>query len=166
MCSIKILLGIFFYTFIFFIIQIMLVYFYIPLCVNRELMNKLQRIIDVDIEIEGKNFIMSARNMGIQIQAESMPEASSKLVEALNADYAEKGYWVDHDNIRMQFDVPQFFMHYRVLNAKFLAERIGMNAALLSHYVKGRKKPSKKQILKIVHGIHSIGKELTGLELR
>jgi transcriptional regulator with XRE-family HTH domain len=53
-----------------------------------------------------------------------------------------------------------------VLNANFLAERIGMNPTLLSQYVRGVKNPSEKQTKKIIQGIHAIGKELADLDLR
>ena len=46
-----------------------------------------------------------------------------------------------------------------MINAKFLAEKIGMNATLLSQYVSGTKKPSPKQTEKILSGIHQIGQE-------
>ena len=45
---------------------------------------------------------------------------------------------------------------YKVINSKFLAEKIGMNATLLSQYVTGHKKPSELQTEKILKGIHQI----------
>ncbi len=62
--------------------------------------------------------------------------------------------------IDLEIDLQQFFQYYRVINAKFLAKRIGMNETLLSQYVQGKKKPSAKQTGKILNGIHEIGKEL------
>lgn len=52
-----------------------------------------------------------------------------------------------------------------MINAKFLAEKIGMNATLLSQYVSGTKKPSPKQTEKILSGIHQIGQELSEINL-
>lgn len=40
-----------------------------------------------------------------------------------------------------------------------------MNPTLLSQYVQGYKKPSEKQKMKILMGIHQIGKELSEIEL-
>jgi len=40
-----------------------------------------------------------------------------------------------------------------------------MNQSLLSQYVNGKKKPSKKQVERIVDGLHDIGKELIELTL-
>jgi DNA-binding transcriptional regulator YdaS (Cro superfamily) len=53
-----------------------------------------------------------------------------------------------------------------VINAKFLAKKIGMNPTLLSQYVQGRKKPSETQTEKILAGIHQIGKELTEIQFK
>jgi DNA-binding transcriptional regulator YdaS (Cro superfamily) len=52
-----------------------------------------------------------------------------------------------------------------VLNANFLAQRIGMNPTLLSQYVRGKKHPSAKQTDKIIKGIQTIGKELSEISL-
>ncbi len=65
--------------------------------------------------------------------------------------------------IDLEIDLQQFFQYYRVINAKFLARRIGMNETLLSQYVQGTKKPSAKQTNKILSGIHEIGKELINI---
>ena len=62
-------------------------------------------------------------------------------------------------------DFKQFFEFYKVINAKHLAHRIGMNESLLSQYVTGKKKPSKKQIERIIDGLHEIGKELMEITL-
>jgi len=57
------------------------------------------------------------------------------------------------------------FQINKVLNANFLAKRIGMNPTLLSQYVRGNKQPSANQANKIIDGINTIGKELAGLSL-
>lgn len=57
----------------------------------------------------------------------------------------------------------QFFKYYRVLNTRFLAERIGMNPTLLSQYINGHKKPSSAQRQRILEGIRQIGEELAEL---
>ena len=67
--------------------------------------------------------------------------------------------------VKFEIDFEQFFKYYKVLNAKFLAEKIGMNPTLLSQYVQGHKKPSDKQTQKILAGIHQIGQELSGINL-
>jgi DNA-binding transcriptional regulator YdaS (Cro superfamily) len=54
-----------------------------------------------------------------------------------------------------------FFNFYKVINAKALSERIGMNQSLLSQYISGIKKPSAKQAHRILQGVHQIGRELS-----
>ncbi len=76
------------------------------------------------------------------------------------------GWTIQSRNIHMEMDLKQFFSYYRVINAKFLAQRIGMHESLLSQYVQGRKKPSEKQTKRILKGLREIGKELSGLHLR
>jgi len=87
------------------------------------------------------------------------------IVEALNLYFEDDGIQVTQKNVKLEIDLKQFFQYYRVINAKFLAERIGMNPTLLSHYVQGRKKPSQQQTEKILNGIHSIGRELAEINL-
>ena len=70
-----------------------------------------------------------------------------------------------HLIIHFEIDFKQFFEYYKVINSKHLAKRIGMNESLLSQYVNGKKQPSKKQIERIIDGLHEIGKELTELIL-
>ena len=69
------------------------------------------------------------------------------------------------EQIAITFDIPSFFEYYNVINAKALSKRIGMNNTLLSQYVKGVKKPSEKQVEKILTGIKKIGKELSELDI-
>lgn len=95
----------------------------------------------------------------------TISELSRNLVEGLNLYLEDDGLHVEERNINLEIDLKQFFQHYRVINAKFLADRIGMNPTLLSQYVKGRKKPSSQQTEKILKGIHQIGKELSDLSL-
>ncbi len=92
-------------------------------------------------------------------------ELLGNIVEALNLYFEDDGIRVEPKNINFEIDLKQFFQYYRVINAKFLAERIGMNPALLSQYVQGRKKPSAQQTEKILKGINEIGRELSELSL-
>jgi DNA-binding transcriptional regulator YdaS (Cro superfamily) len=54
-----------------------------------------------------------------------------------------------------------FFDFYKVINAKALSERIGMNQSLLAQYIMGNKKPSAAQTERILKGVHQIDKELS-----
>lgn len=129
-------------------------------------MKKLKKKIDVILEKTDTGYSAYADSLGVYSTANSVDSLTNNLIEALNLYYEESGYCVDHDNLSLNFDIPQLFKYYRVLNAKFLAGRIGMNPVLLSQYVSGRKNPSHRQTLRILQGIHSIGKELSGLKLK
>jgi hypothetical protein len=97
---------------------------------------------------------------------DTLSELKANALEAYNL-YAEisKSKQITADQIVLEFDVPSFFEFYEVINARALSKRIGMNNSLLSHYIKGVKKPSGKQVHKILEGIKEIGKELSKLEL-
>ena len=85
--------------------------------------------------------------------------------EAVNFYFEDQNVEIAMENLKFEIDFKQFFQYYRVINAKFLAEKIGMNPTLLSQYVQGRKKPSDAQTGKILEGIHRIGRELSEILL-
>jgi len=97
---------------------------------------------------------------------DNLSELKNNALKAYNL-YAEakRKKEINSDHLFFEFDLPSFFEYYNVINAKALSARIGMNNALLSHYIKGVKKPSEKQVKKILAGIKDIGKELSELEL-
>ena len=94
----------------------------------------------------------------------TVPELINNAYEATRL-YFEDQFEITRDQIKFEIDFAQFFRYFKVLNAKFLAERIGMNPTLLSQYVQGRKKPSPQQTEKILAGIHQIGQELSDMNL-
>jgi len=93
-------------------------------------------------------------------------ELKTNMVDAYNT-YAEyhKLKPVTEENLLLEFDLASFFESYGIINARALSQRIGMNNALLSHYIKGVKKPSPKQVKKILTGLKQVGKELAELQL-
>ena len=95
----------------------------------------------------------------------TIPELINNSYEAASLYYEEEGLKINHDNIKFEIDFKQFFQYYKVINSKFLADKIGMNPTLLSQYVQGHKKPSYKQTEKILLGIHQIGQELAEISL-
>lgn len=95
----------------------------------------------------------------------SLTELRSNIAEAINFQLKEEGTTIKSKQISLEIDLAQFFKYYKVLNARFLAERIGMNPSLLSQYVNGKKEPSSKQKAKILKGINEIGRELTEIGL-
>ncbi|MFO7574873.1 MAG: hypothetical protein R6W67_06915 [Bacteroidales bacterium] len=110
-------------------------------------------------------FSAYASDYPIFTTGKSIPELLENAYEAANMFFGEEDTRLTHIDINYEIDFEQFFKYYRVLNSKFLAERIGMNPTLLSQYVQGRKKPSDKQRDKILYGIHKIGQELSEINL-
>ena len=103
--------------------------------------------------------------MPIYTYGNTLSNLQDNATEAYNLYLEDNGMEIDKSNIRLEIDLKQFFRHYRVINAKFLARRIGMNETLLSQYVQGRKKPSPKQTRRILLGIQEIGRELSNINL-
>ena len=101
----------------------------------------------------------------IYTTGKTIPELIGNALEAASLYFEEEGLAITHENLKFEIDFKQFFQYYKVINAKQLAHKIGMNPTLLSQYVQGRKKPSEAQTLKILTGIHQIGQELSEINL-
>ncbi|MBK8955156.1 MAG: XRE family transcriptional regulator [Saprospiraceae bacterium] len=119
-------------------------------------------------------FIVEKTKSGFSAYAEDFPiyTTGKNLAELIgNANEATQLYFDDGkktpSNFKIQYhiDFKQFFQYYRVLNAKVIAEKIGMNPTLLSQYVQGKKKPSQVQTKRIINAIHEIGIELSAINL-
>lgn len=128
-------------------------------------MKKFRKKIPVIIEKTNTGFSAYAEELNVFTTGTSIPELNENLIEALNLHYEDEGCYVGPENIKLELDLQQFFQYFKVLNANFLADWIGMNPTLLSQYVRGKKKPSQKQTEKIIKGIQSIGKELMDISL-
>jgi transcriptional regulator with XRE-family HTH domain len=96
---------------------------------------------------------------------DSILELQMNALEAVNLYLEDGGKRITRSNLEFEIDFRQFFEFYKVINSKHLAQRIGMNESLLSQYVTGKKKPSKKQVERILDGLHEIGKELMEINL-
>ena len=117
------------------------------------------------VEKTDTGFSAFSEDYPIFTTGQSIPELINNAYEATEFYFEDEKVKVEPTDIKFEIDFQQFFKYYKVLNAKFLAEKIGMNATLLSQYVSGTKKPSAKQTEKILSGIHQIGQELSGINL-
>ena len=97
---------------------------------------------------------------------DNLTELKKNILEAVNLyfDYNHKKR-VTEDQIILSIDVKQCFEYYKIINTKALGGRVGINNTLISQYVNGVKKPSEKQVRKLMTGIKEIGRELSELEL-
>ena len=94
----------------------------------------------------------------------SLIDLKENMLEALNLHFEAEGKVFNETDLKITLDLPQFFEFYKVINAKGLSERIGMNQSLLAQYIKGIKKPSANQTLKILRGVQQIGNELAAIQ--
>jgi len=93
--------------------------------------------------------------------AESFDELKNNILEAVNFAFEDDGIEYSLSEMRFEFDLESFFDFYKVINAKALSKRIGMNQSLLAQYIRGIKKPSPAQTRRILQGVQQIGRELT-----
>jgi transcriptional regulator with XRE-family HTH domain len=105
------------------------------------------------------------QNKFIATEAESFDGLLGNLLEAVNLTFENKGISYTIDELKFSYDLSSFFEYYKVINAKALSERIGMNQSLLAQYIHGIKKPSASQIKRILTGIQQVGKELADVQL-
>ncbi|PQV57960.1 hypothetical protein CLV53_12620 [Sediminibacterium magnilacihabitans] len=120
------------------------------------------------------NILVERTKTGYSAFAEDLPVYSTGkdivtlkkgILEALNLYFEDQQKTITESNLRVTLDLHQFFEFYKVINAKALSERIGMNQSLLAQYVKGHKKPSSAQTEKILKGIQQVGRELANIQV-
>ena len=100
-------------------------------------------------------------NRFVGTEAETFEELKAGMLEAINLTFEDVEIEYTLEDFRFEFDLESFFDFYKVINAKALSERIGMNQSLLAQYIKGIKKPSPAQTRRILLGVQQIGRELT-----
>lgn len=111
-------------------------------------------------EDTGYSAYVFTENISINTQVDTYEELKTNVLEAVNLAFEDKGFVYTINEIKFTLDLQSFFEFYKVINAKALSERIGMNQSLLAQYIKGIKKPSVNQTQKILYGVQQIGREL------
>ena len=120
------------------------------------------------VEKTGTGFSAYAKDEKINVGTlgKNIPELKSNIIEAFNLlNEHQNKKAVKAEEIVIQLDLPQFFNYYKIINAKALSERIGMNQSLLSQYITGDKTPSEKQVERIIKGVKDAAREILELEL-
>jgi hypothetical protein len=100
----------------------------------------------------------------INTQGDTFEELQEMILDAVNLAFEEEGFVYTIDEIKYQLDLDSFFEFYKVINAKALSHRIGMNHSLLAQYISGHKKPSLAQTKRILNGVQKLGRELAEIE--
>jgi hypothetical protein len=96
----------------------------------------------------------------IGTQGDNYDDLKINILEAINLASQEKGFVYSFEEFSISLDLQSFFDFYKVINAKALSARIGMNQSLLAQYISGKKKPSEAQKNRILSGVQQIGREL------
>jgi hypothetical protein len=118
--------------------------------------------INITITKEDKGYSASALIDGdfAGTQGDNYEELKANILEAVNLAMNDQHIEYAIEEIRFTLDLPSFFEFYKVINAKALSTRIGMNQSLLAQYISGKKKPSPTQTDRILKGVQQIGREL------
>ena len=120
--------------------------------------------IKIIVEKTKTGYSAYAQKYPVYTVGNSLEELKTAMLEALNLYFGDKGKSVNETDLKITVDLPQFFEFYKVINAKALSERIGINQSLLAQYIKGIKKPSATQTQRILKGIQQVGKELAAIQ--
>jgi hypothetical protein len=116
--------------------------------------------ITIKKEEAGYSATASIGNDFIGTQGDNYDDLKINILEAINLASQEKGFMYSFEEITISLDLQSFFDFYKVINAKALSARIGMNQSLLAQYISGKKKPSEAQTNRIMQGVQQIGREL------
>jgi predicted RNase H-like HicB family nuclease len=128
-------------------------------------MKATRKKINMIVEKTETGFSAFSEDFPVFTTGRTITELIENAHEATNLYFEEEKIKITRENLKFEIDFKQFFQYYRVLNSKFLADKIGINPTLLSQYVQGHKKPSETQTEKILLGIHQIGQELSEINL-
>ncbi len=119
--------------------------------------------IEMIIERTKTGYSAYATKYAVFTVGNSLQALKINMLEALNLQFEQKGINITETDLKITLDLPQFFEFYKVINAKALSERIGINQSLLAQYIKGIKKPSANQTLRILKGVQQVGNELSAI---
>ena len=82
--------------------------------------------------------------------------------KGMKEHYADSGKYFEEVEFEFSYDIPSFLAYYSNRLSLAGLERITCVAqGQLSHYVTGRRRPSKKTIEKIQNALQNFGKELS-----
>ncbi|NQW29344.1 MAG: XRE family transcriptional regulator [Ignavibacteria bacterium] len=117
--------------------------------------------VTVTKEDEGYSADTMVNSNFIATEGENLEELKANILEAVNFTFETEDVVYEIEELHFEYDLESFFSFYKVINAKALSERIGMNQSLLAQYIKGIKKPSANQTKRILLGVQQIGRELS-----
>jgi hypothetical protein len=106
---------------------------------------------------------------GLLGDGNNVQEAIDDFKESFNQMRAfyEKSKLEFPENVEFNFkyDMASFLSYYsKILSLSGLEKLTGVNQGQLSHYVTGRRKPSKKTVQKIEEELHNFAEEISQIE--
>jgi predicted RNase H-like HicB family nuclease len=116
--------------------------------------------IEMIVEKTKTGYSAYAEKYSVYTVGGSLEALKANMLQALNLYFEKEGKRITENDLKITLDLPQFFEFYKVINAKALSERIGINQSLLAQYIKGIKKPSPTQTQRILKGVQQVGREL------
>ena len=128
-------------------------------------MNKPKIKLTILKEDVGYTAVGQWKDRSLVTSGDNWEELKEMIIEMLDLVFEDLGFTYTIDEIQFEYDLESFFDFYKIINAKALSERIGMNQSLLAQYIKGRRKASEAQRTRIVSGVREIGRELAEIEL-
>ena len=120
--------------------------------------------IEMIVEKTNTGYSAYGEKYAVYTVGSSLEELKENMLEALNLYFEKQGKAIVENDLKISLDLPQFFEFYKVINAKALSERIGINQSLLAQYIKGNKKPSPTQTQRILKGVQQVGQELAAIQ--
>ena len=119
--------------------------------------------IEMIIEKTKTGYSAYAAKYPVYTVGHSLEELKKNILEALNLYFVKQKKRITVADLKITLDMPQFFEFYKVINAKALSDRIGINQSLLAQYISGIKKPSPTQTTRILKGVQQVGRELAAI---
>lgn len=131
-------------------------------------MMKSSTSIEMVIEKTNTGYSAFAKDYPVATVGDTAEDLFNNMLEAMGLYFEEanSARKLTLDDLKITLDLPQFFEYYKIINTKALGERIGLNQTLLSQYINGHKKPSLKQVQKILQGIRDLGREWMQVDLQ
>ena len=103
---------------------------------------------------------------GVIGEGNTVAEAKRDFLDVVEAYKADGEKVPDDVEFVFSYDVPSFLSYYsKRLSLAGLEHITGVAQGQLSHYVTGRRKPSKKTVEKIQNRLNTFGRELSCLHL-
>lgn len=111
------------------------------------------------IRTEGRIGTFCPGGFGESVE-EAKRDFSESIDEALEFMPENKGINRKEIKIEYQYDIQSFFNYFDFFNVTKLAKYLGINESKLRQYKNGLAFPNEKTSVKILNGVHTIGKEL------